>query len=90
MEELKNCGRCDWWQRNYRIDTEKVSTGSFHCEYKKTQTPLRSGTCRKSRPCLVLESKDVSADFERYSTVVANSKTLWPGTAENDWCGEFK
>ncbi len=57
---------------------------SRYCPYY-----LNKGECRRCPPSIVIESHDVSCDFERYSTVVAKANTSWPKVYFDDWCGEY-
>lgn len=82
-----NCGQCKWWQRD-PDQTIYGKRGTQVLEDKIIQSC--DGDCRKKRPVIAMATKDVSADFERYSTVVSRPVTRWPRTTKAEWCGEFE
>jgi len=77
------CSDCQFWQRG------TYTTSEPRHPYTETTHDSPIGECRKETPKLVTSSRDVSADFERYSTVVGRVSTYWPTVCEDAWCGEF-
>ncbi len=82
-----NCGQCKWWQR----DRDQIIHGKRGTQVPKDKIVRQcNGDCRKKRPVIAMATKDVSGDFERFSTVVSRPVTRWPRTTESEWCGEFE
>jgi hypothetical protein len=87
--ENERCKECIWWERDHKNKTVRVAREVCNSGYQTSLVPQKTGECRHDLPQLAIESKDVSADFERFSTVVKTTKTVWPATRENEWCGQF-
>ena len=87
--EDKRCKECIWWERDYKNKSVRVPAHVCTSRFQTKRVPLETGECRHDLPQLAIDSKDVSADFERFSTVLKTTKTVWPETRENHWCGQF-